>query len=138
MYAEQILVDRLANVTGYTVKLTESVLLANVDVSTVFPIIYFGHVAIKPAPSVDIWVDFYRNLPEKELLISQIQIVSLRSNFHIVRATIRSAYKGFNPFPENSMFSGLGFLEGEVKEINSKLIIWNELIGLIMPRTNDY
>jgi len=133
MYAESLLMDVIRTATGYTVDYAEDSTIDLLGADTITKV-YVGHLGIKLQYPNQLWADGYNELENPEILYTTIQYVCNRVNWHIVRSNIAAAYKGFTPFPNDSDYSSMVFVEASViAKTNTK--IWaQELVGIIFPR----
>lgn len=134
MYNEQVLVDRLRTITGYSVELSSG---NNIEMtqSTELPKLYVGHIQIRVENKEDWFVDAYRENDNNYILTTEINYLCLRSEWAETITTIREAYKGWSPFGQKEAnASSITFVGAMLKGGNDKVVWWNEVVGLIYPR----
>ena len=135
MYDENWLVQLIKDETGYTdVSLAEDSVIDLTHEPLLTPKIYIGHLGIKLENPEDMHADGFKELENSEVLITAIQFLCLRSELPTVRTAIKAAWSNKSPFPNNSNFSSLFFMEASTVAKTSNKIWWQELIGLTMPR----
>lgn len=136
MYDEQVLVDLIADKTGYSVELADDRITDQVRLTEPGTKIYVGHLGIKLQHPQTMLADGYIEIENPEILLTAIQFVCSRTDFVTVRSDIKRAYSGFSPFPKDSDYSSLVFLEAKTIATTNNKIWWQEVIGLVMPRVS--
>ena len=138
MYAESILINQIANATGYEVRYSEDKISDIYSVTSLHPLVWVGHVAVHlhDKSPAGIFSDGYGDLENPELLLTNITFLCKRSELHSVRENIRDSYKNFSPFPEDANKSNIIFIEASVLAKSSTNIYWQETVGYIFPRIN--
>ncbi len=132
MYPEITLMNLIATATGYTVKYAED---SAIDLlGTTGTVVYVGHLGIKLQYPEQLWANGYNELENPEILYTTIQYVCNRTDWHTVRANIAAAYQGFTPFPNDSDYSSMVFVEANVIAKSNTRIWAQEITGLIFPR----
>ena len=137
MYNESWLIGIIKDNTSpqyQDVSLAEETSADWVHEELITPKIAIGHVGIKLQYPESIWADAYSEHDNPEMLITAIQVMCLRSNYAEVRANIKQAYSFKSPFPDDSNYSSLVFLEANIVAKAGTKIWWSEIVGLVMPR----
>ncbi len=132
MYPEITLINLIATATGYTTKYAED---STIDLlGTTGTVVYVGHLGIKLQYPENLWANGYNELENPEILYTTIQYTCNRTDWHTVRSNIAAAYKGFTPFPNDSDYSSMVFIEASVIAKSNSRIWAQELVGIIFPR----
>jgi len=135
MFDESYLIDLIKDNTPYTdVDYADDVSIDLVHIPLIEPMIRVGHLGIMRQFPQDLNADGYTELDNQEVLHTAIQMLCLREDLATVRSTIKKAYTGKSPFPNDSNFSSLVFLEASVIAKTNNKIWWSEIIGLLMPQ----
>lgn len=135
MYEEQLLIDRIKTLTGYSTELSiDSAILEASESNDKTTRIYVGHIGIQSQHKEYIYANGYNELENPEVLITEIRLVCLRSELVTVRTAIANAYKGFSPFPNDSNYSSLVFMEAKLLSSYNNKVNWSEYLGLVFPR----
>jgi len=135
VYDEIELINVIIASTGYTnVGYAEETSAIDIHDNLLAPRIQVGHEGIKLRNSEDTFSNMYSEIENQELLVTAIQFQCLRKDLAVVRTAIKQAYQGFTPYPNDSDYSSLSFLEAKVVMKTSDKIWWQEVVGLVMPR----
>lgn len=134
MYNESVLIDLLASKTGYITSYSPGRQIDLISTNEELPRLYVGHLGIQLQHKDYLFSNGYAEYDNPEILLTEINYVCLRDNWADVRMNIRNAYTGFSPFPNDSDYSSLTFVEALSKGETNKKVWWSEVIGLIMPR----
>lgn len=135
MMREEYLIDLIKSKTTYTdvtVADDSAADLINTPLST--PRIMVATMGIKLQYPETFFTDAYKGTENQELQVSSIQFLCFRTDLPIVRQAIKDAYTGESPFPNDSNYSTLNFMEGNVVAKTGTKVWFQELIGLVMPR----
>jgi hypothetical protein len=133
MYAESLLITRLQT-TGYIVEYAEDTSTDLINIVSTTPRVYVGHVGIKLQYPNQLWSNGYNELDNPEILLTSIQYICDRINWHTVRSNIAAAYKGFTPFANDGDYSSMVFVEASVLAKTNTKVWGQELVGIIFPR----
>jgi len=135
MYDESLLIARIAQQTGFIVDYAEDSTIDTLDpMSVTTPRVYIGHIGIKPQHANDTAINMYNGLENPSILYTTIQFVCERSSLVSTRTAIAEAYAGFTPFVNDSDFSSLFFVEGNMIVKTGTKVWWQEVVGLVFPR----
>ena len=135
MMSEQYLIDLIKSKTPYTnVDFATDVGIDLVHTDATVPRIYVGTMGIKLQYPETFFADSYKEAENQELQVTSIQFICLRSDLPTVRANIKNAYSGESPFPDDSNYSTLAFMEASVIAKTGTKVWFQENIGLVMPR----
>jgi hypothetical protein len=135
MYNESLLISRIQTLTGYSTTYAEEATLDSASLlETTAPKVYVGHRGIKLKYPDQLWANGYTEFDNPQILITDILFLCERLTLDTVRTNIYNAYIGFTPFPNDSDFSSLVFIESNVL-VKTRTKIWvQEVVGLIFPR----
>ena len=137
MMGEQYLIDLIKSKTSYTdVTLADESTVDLINTPLTTPRIMVGTIGVKLQYPETFFTDAYRGTENQELQVSSIQLICLRGDLVTVRQAIKDAYTGESPFTNDSNYSTLNFMEGNVVAKTGTKIWWQELIGLVMPRVS--
>ena len=135
MYDEQLLIDRIKTITNYNVQLATERTSALLNEDITIPKVYVGHVEVRLQFPEHIYTNAYQRVTEQyQILVTHLLIVCNRANFVEVRTNVYKSYQHFSPFVENTDFSDLFFLGGEVIDRSETKIIYNENVGMAFPQ----
>lgn len=134
MFEENLLIEKLIFDTGYEVRYLENNLFENVNFTGNNPIIYVGHVGINLRNPNDLTANSYEENDNNEILITSICFVCSREDFCSVREKIKQSYSGWSPFPYDSNYSSVVFMQGRMRASVNNIVWWEEQICLHMPR----
>ena len=135
MYEETWLIQTLLDNTSYRdIKLATDTTIDLIHEDLAEPRIFVGHVGIKLEQPGDMRADGFHELENDEVLITTIQFLCKRSDLVTVRTSIKTAWSGKTPFPNDSDYGTLFFMEASVVAKTSNNVWWQELIGLATPR----
>ena len=135
MYDESLLIDRIALHTGYIVDYAEDSTIDTLDpMSVTTPRVYIGHIGIKPQHAQDVAINMYNGLENPSILYTTIQFVCERAELVSTRTAIAEAYAGFTPFVNDSDFSSVFLVEGNMIVKTGTKVWWQEVVGLVFPR----
>lgn len=132
MYNEELLRARIATQTGYT---TELSLESNIDLTEetlTVPKVFVGHIGIRLKEPGFLWADGYSEVENRQIILSNIQILCERSSLTTVRNAVRAAYKDYSPIA-NSEYSSIIFIEASVAAVTKNKIWWIEQVGVVFP-----
>lgn len=132
MYDEELLRARIATQTGYS---TELSLESNIDLTdeiTSVPKIFVGHIGIRLREPGFLWADGYSEVENRQIILTNIQILCERSSLTTVRNNVRNAYKDYSPIA-NSEYSSIIFIEASVAAVTKNKIWWIEQVGVVFP-----
>jgi len=139
MVSEQWFIDIIKENTPYKrVNFAEE---NNIDLlhdQNTTPRIFVGHRGIKLQYPETFFTDAYKGTDNQELLITEIQFICTRAELPTVRDNIKNAYTGKSPFPGDSSFSTINFMEASLVAKTTTKIYWSESVGLVMPRIGGY
>jgi len=135
MFDEIFLIDLIksANPT-YTVEYARDSDIDNIHKVVIQPLVYVGHVGIKRQFPEDFIADGYHELDNSEILITTIQFLCKRAALVETRANIKRAYEKQSPFPNDSNYSSIVFMEASVVAKTGVNVWWQEIVGTVMPR----
>lgn len=135
MYEEQLLIDRIKTSTGYSVELAiDSAINEITENNNKETKIFVGHIGIQKQHKETIFANGYEELEDPQILVTEIRIVCLRSQLVTVRTAIASSYRGFSPFPFDSNFSSLAFIEAKLLSSYNNKVNWSEYVGMVFPK----
>ena len=135
MMSEQYLIDLIKQKTPYTnVDFADDVGIDLINTPVNVPRIFVGTMGIKLQYPETFFADAYKEAENQELQVTSIQFICKRTDLPTVRSNIKSAYFGESPFPDDSDYSSLVFMEGNVIAKTGTKVWYMETIGLVMPR----
>jgi len=135
MMSEQYLIDLILAKTPYTnVALAEDIGIDLINTPVDVPRIFVGTMGIKLQFPETYFADAYKEAENQELQVTSIQFICKRSDLPTVRSNIKAAYFGESPFPDDSDYSSLAFMEASVIAKTGEKVWFQETIGLVMPR----
>ena len=135
MYDESLLIQRITTQTGFIVNYAEDATIDMTDPSQVTtPRVYIGHIGIKPQNAQNTVTNMYEGLENPSILYTTIQFICERNSLTATRTAIANAYAGFTPFVNDSDYSSLFFVEGNMLTRVGTKVWWQEVVGLIFPR----
>lgn len=135
MYNEILLIELIRDKTGYEVAYAPDQTIDLIGVNaTDNPKVYVGHIGIKLQHPEYLWSNGYNELENPEILLTHIQFICRRDEFAEVRTAIAEAYRGFTPFPNDSNYSSMVFIEANVVAKTSSKLWISEVVGIIFPR----
>lgn len=134
MYNESVLIDRFISETGYNTSYSPGRQVDLLSSNEALPRLYVGHLGIHLFDKNTLFSNGYVEYDNPEILLTEVNYVCLRSNWAEVRTKIRAAYTGFSPFPDDSDYSSVTFVEAMLKGETNTKVWWSEVIGLVMPR----
>ncbi len=135
MYDESLLIAHIASVTDFFVDYAEDSTIDTIDpMSVTTPRVYIGHIGIKPQSVADTAINMYNGLENPSVLYTTIQFICERAELVSTRTAIAEAYAGFTPFINDSDFSSLFFVEGNMIVKTGTKVWWQEVVGLVFPR----
>lgn len=137
MLDEIFLINRIKSETGYTdVQYAVDSVSDLHKVALTQPKIYVGHLGIKLRYPQNLDANGLVEIENPELLITAIQILCRREDLSEVRQKVKDAYVGYSPYPQDSDYSSITFLEATVVAKTNEKIWWQEVIGLEIPRVS--
>lgn len=137
MYDELYLINQIKTSTGFTdVDYADETLIDLIHQELTAPRVFVGHLGIKLQQPENMYANGYNELENPEVLVTGIQFICQRSALAATRIAIKAAYTAFSPFPSDGDYSSLVFLEASTVAKTSTKIIWQELVGLVMPRVS--
>jgi len=135
MFDESYLIDLIKNKTPYTdVDYADDISIDLIHIPLIEPMIRIGHLGIKRQFPQDVVADGYTELENREILHTSIQLLCKREDLVTVRKHIKFSYTGESPYPNDSNYSNLLFLEASVIAKTNDKIWWQEIIGIFMPQ----
>jgi hypothetical protein len=135
LYDEQLFVDHLqAQLPTYIVSLTNENNFDETSANDQTVRIFFGHLGEHLKNPEAVWADSYRELDNECMVISEIQVCCPRSSFITVINAVKTAYKGWTPFPGDGNYSSMSFLKGAVATYAAGKIWWSEQVMIVTPR----
>jgi len=135
MIEESWLVNLLKERTSYSnIVLADDVAIDLIHLSVDTPRIFVGTVGIKLQYPETFFADAYKELENQELQVFSVQFICKRSDLATVRNNIKIAYTGQSPFPLDSNYSSVAFMEASLVAKTSTKVWFQELLGVVMPR----
>ncbi len=135
MYNEIELINLIKTKTGFDTDFAPDATVNLLSATTSSaPKVYIGHIGIKLQHPEQLWANGYNELENPEILLTHIQYVCERSSWAETRIAIANAYKGFTPFPFDSDYSSMVFVESSIVATTSTKIWASEVVGIIFPR----
>lgn len=135
MMTEEYLIDLIKTKTSYTdVSVADDSAADLINLPLSAPRIMVSTMGIKLQYPETFFTDAYKGTENQELQVSSIQFICFRTDLPTVRQAIKDAYTGESPFPLDSNYSSLNFMEGNVVAKTGTKVWFAELIGLVMPR----
>ena len=135
LYEEQLFIDYLRSMLPtYFIDLSQENNFDETSIADITPRIYFGHLGEHLHMPDGVWSDGYRELDNQCMLISELQICTLRSSLVTTVNAVKTAYKGWTPYPGDGNYSSMSFLKSSVAAYTANKIWWSEHVGVIIPR----
>lgn len=135
MFEEKLLIDRIKSLTGYDTQLAiDAAINAVTEANDKTIKVFVGHIGIHVQHKEYIYANGYNELENPQVLLTEIRIVCPRSELVTVRTNVANAYKNFSPFPFDSNYSSLVFMEAKLLSSTNNKINWSEYVGLVFPR----
>lgn len=132
MYNEELLRSRIATITGYTTELSEESNIILPEVAVTSPKIFVGHIGIRLREPGFLWADGYSEVENRQIILTNIQILCERSSLTTVRNNVRNAYKDYSPIA-NSEYSSIIFIEASLAAASRNNVWWIEQVGVVFP-----
>jgi hypothetical protein len=136
MYSEQLLMDYIVTATGYEISLAEELSIKQTSHEVTIPKIQIGHYAIKNQHPEHLFADGYKELEDSKILLTSLRFICLRTELATVWNTLYEAYRGFTPFPLDSDYSHIIYIEGNAVAKTHQHIIWEDILGIAFPRVS--
>jgi len=137
MFDEKVIIDIIKTNTPYKdVQYAEETSIDLIHQELAAPRVYVGHLGIKLQAPEDMQANGYNELDNQEILLTSILFICKRSELATVRNNIKAAYIKKSPYPDDSDYSSFMFLEASTVAKTSTKIIWQEIIGTLMPRVS--
>jgi len=135
VYEEQLLINRIKSLTGYSAELAlDMAIQGATEVNDTATKVFVSHIGIQVQHKEFIFSNGYAELENPEVLLTEIRIVCPRDKLVTARTAVANAYKGFTPFPFDSNFSSIVFMEAKLLSSYSNKVNWSEYVGLVFPR----
>jgi hypothetical protein len=131
MFEESQLIDLIGAETGFATKPTSDKVVQSMDAAGA-PRVYVGHKGIRVKYPEFLFANGYEEIDNPKILLTRIQIVCLRSVFVATVQAVQEAYRNFSPI-NNSDYSKLFFIDGQVLTTTESSIWYEEEVGLIYP-----
>lgn len=134
MYNEITLINRIKSLTGFNTTYSPGRQVDLISTNEELPRVYVGHLGIQLLNRQDLFSNGYTEYDNPEILLTEINYVCTRDTWADTRIAIRESYFGYSPFPNDSDYSSVTFVEAVLKGETSNKVWWSEVVGLVMPR----
>lgn len=131
MFEESVLIALIESRTGFVTRPTSDKVVQALDTAGA-PRVYVGHKAIRVKHPDFLFANGYEEYENPKILLTNIQIICLRSMFIATVQAVQEAYRNFSPI-NTSDYSKLFFIDGQVLATTESSIWYEEEVGLIYP-----